>query len=58
MEFCCNDIDNPCDWRTKGKTKEEVMEKAKAHMAKEHGVKEMGKETEEKIKGAIKSVKT
>lgn len=58
MEFCCNDLNHPCDWRTTGKTREEVMEKTKAHMASEHGVKEMGGEAEEKIKGAIRSVKT
>ncbi len=58
MTFCCNDLNHPCDWRTQARTREEVMERAKAHMASEHGVKEMGEETEEKIKGAIRSVKT
>ncbi len=58
MEFCCNDINHPCEWRTQGRTKEEVMDKAKAHMASEPGIEEMGSETEEKIEGAIKSVKS
>lgn len=58
MEFCCNDLNHPCEWRTQARTKDEVMEQAKAHMASEHGVTEPGRDTEEKIEGAIRSVKT
>jgi predicted small metal-binding protein len=56
--FCCRDGPfKPCGFQVQAKTKEEAIEHVKAHAEKAHGMKEMGKEAEEKIKGAIKQVK-
>lgn len=57
MTFCCSDMEHPCNFRVQAKTKEEVMEHAKAHMASEHGMMEMPKEMEKKMKEAIKPTK-
>jgi predicted small metal-binding protein len=52
MMFCCNDLEHPCDFRVQARTKEEVMEHAKTHMSKEHGIE--GTEAASRIEGAIK----
>jgi len=55
MTFCCNDLEHPCDYRYKGMNREDVMEHAKAHVEKEHGL--TGTSAEERIRSAIKSSK-
>jgi predicted small metal-binding protein len=57
MLFCCRDLEHPCGFRVQAKTKEETMEHARAHMASEHGMKEVPRETERKIEEAIKPAK-
>ncbi|AKB13269.1 MAG: DUF1059 domain-containing protein [Methanosarcina thermophila] len=57
MLFCCRDLEQKCDFRVQAKTKEEVMEHAKVHMASEHGMKEISEETERKIEEKIRPVK-
>ncbi len=52
MAFCCNDLEHPCDFRLQARTKEEVMEHAKAHLAREHGME--GPEATSRIERAIK----
>lgn len=55
MMFCCNDIEHPCNFKIQAKTKEEVAEHAKAHLASEHGLK--GRDIAKKVEDAIKPVK-
>lgn len=57
MLFCCRDLEHPCEFRVQTKTKEEAMEHARAHMAREHGMEEIPDETERKMKESIKPVK-
>jgi predicted small metal-binding protein len=56
--FCCRELVPTCGFQVQARNEEEIMEHAKVHAEREHGLKEMGEETEEKVKGAIKSVKT
>ncbi|MCK9585694.1 MAG: DUF1059 domain-containing protein [Methanothrix soehngenii] len=51
--FCCRDAINPCGFEVKAKTKEEVMEYAKAHAEAAHGM-EVTSEMEKKMEKAIK----
>lgn len=55
MEFCCNDPENPCEFRVRAKTKEEVMEHAKAHAESAHGT-EVTPEMEKKMEETVKPV--
>jgi predicted small metal-binding protein len=57
MLFCCRDVEHPCGFSVQAKTKEEAMEHARAHMAREHDMEEIPKETERKIEESIKPVK-
>jgi predicted small metal-binding protein len=57
MLFCCNDVENPCEFRVQARTKEEAMEHARAHMAREHGMEEIPEEKEREMKESIKPVK-
>jgi predicted small metal-binding protein len=44
--FLLQDLERPYGFSIQAKTKEETMEHAKAHMAIEHGIKEIPRETE------------
>jgi predicted small metal-binding protein len=55
-EFHCKDIGMTDAFCVRAKTESEVMEHAKAHAMKAHGMKEVWPETEKKIKSSIKSV--
>ncbi len=55
MEFCCNDPEHPCEFRVQAKTKEEVMEHAKAHTESAHG-KEVTPEMEKEMAKTVKPV--
>lgn len=57
MLFCCRDLEHQCGFRVQAKTKEEAMEHARNHMASEHGMTEISRETEIKMEEKIKSVK-
>jgi len=56
--FCCRELVPTCGFQVQARNEEEIMEHAKVHAEREHGITEMNKETEEKVKAAIKSVKT
>ena len=55
-QFTCSDIGMTCGFQVRAKTESEIMEHAKVHTAKAHGMKEIWPETEKKIKASIKSV--
>ncbi len=55
-QFECKDIGMADAFQVRAKTDEEIMEHAKVHAMKAHGMKEMWPETEKKIKSSIKSV--
>jgi predicted small metal-binding protein len=52
MAFCCNDLEHPCDFRIQARTREEVREHARTHLAREHNLE--GPEAENRIEGAIR----
>lgn len=53
-EYTCSDPE--CDFSIRAKTEDEIIEHAHMHQELEHGVKESLSDTEEKIKGEIRSV--
>jgi predicted small metal-binding protein len=55
-QFECKDIGMADAFQVRAKTEAEIMEHAKVHTEKAHGMKEMWPETEKKIKSSIKSV--
>ena len=56
MLFCCREAET-CDYRVRAKTKEEAMERARAHMSSAHGMKEIPKDKERQMEESIKPVK-
>lgn len=54
MTFCCNDLEHPCDFRIQARTREEVAEHARSHVAREHGME--GPEATRRVEEAIKPV--
>lgn len=52
--FCCRDVIKPCGFEVKAKTKEEIIEHAKAHAEGAHGM-EVTSDIKSKIEKAIKS---
>ncbi|MFB3882201.1 MAG: DUF1059 domain-containing protein [Armatimonadota bacterium] len=55
--LACRDVGVACDWVGKGKTADEVMEKAKEHAKKAHGMETIPPEMVAKVKAAIKDEK-
>ena len=55
-QFSCSDIGMACGFQVRAKTEEEVMEHAKMHASKAHGMKEIPSDLAKKIKASIKSV--
>jgi predicted small metal-binding protein len=55
-QFNCSDIGMACGFQVRAKTEGELIEHAKMHATKAHGMKEIWPETEKKIKSSIKSV--
>ncbi len=55
-QFSCVDIGMACGFQVRAKTEAEVLEHAKMHAAKAHGMKEVSPELAGKIKASIKSV--
>jgi predicted small metal-binding protein len=55
-QFECKDIGMADSFCVRAKTEAEIMEHAKVHAMKAHGMKEIWPETEKKIKSSIKSV--
>jgi predicted small metal-binding protein len=55
-QFSCSDIGMACGFQIRAKTEEEVMEHAKMHASKAHGIKEVPTDLAKKIKASIKSV--
>jgi predicted small metal-binding protein len=55
-QFSCRDIGMACGFQVRAKTEAEVMEHAKMHALKAHGMKEIPPEMAEKIKANIRSV--
>jgi len=55
-QFSCSDIGMACGFQVRAKTEEEVMEHAKMHASKTHGMKEVPADLAKKIKASIKSV--
>ncbi|MGA9099764.1 MAG: DUF1059 domain-containing protein [Methanotrichaceae archaeon] len=55
-QLSCSDIGMACGFQVRAKTEEEVMEHAKMHASKAHGMKEIPPDVAKKIKASIKSV--
>ncbi len=56
-EFSCKSVGMACGFQVRAKTEEEIMEHAKIHASKAHGMKEIPPDIEKKIKANIKTVK-
>lgn len=55
-ELHCNDVMPGCDFVAQGKDDGEVMAKAAEHARQKHGMNEIDKETEEKVRSKIRTV--
>jgi predicted small metal-binding protein len=53
--FCCRE-EPTCGFKAQGKTDEEVVERARAHMTQEHGI--SSKEADDRIRRGIEPVRT
>jgi predicted small metal-binding protein len=52
--FRCGDVVSGCDWQTTARTEEELRHNVEQHGRDRHGMKEIGEETWNKVKGAIR----
>ncbi len=52
-KLVCKDVGMNCDAVIQGSTEDEVMQKAAAHAAKDHGMAEVPSETQQKIRSLI-----
>jgi predicted small metal-binding protein len=53
--IACNDVVAGCSFTAQAETEAELVEKVKAHAAKDHGVREITPELAAKVKAAIQS---
>lgn len=53
--IACGDIVEGCPFTTEAATESELVERVKAHAAKDHGVKEVTPELAAKVKAAIQN---
>jgi predicted small metal-binding protein len=53
--IACGDVVDGCGFMAEAATEPELIEKVKAHAAREHGVKEVTPELAAKVKAAIQS---
>jgi predicted small metal-binding protein len=54
----CKDVGvKDCDYTMTGRTDEEILQKAKEHGEKDHGMKEFPQELIDKVKSQIREVK-
>jgi predicted small metal-binding protein len=54
-QIACGDVVEGCSFTAEAATEADLVEKVKAHAAKEHGVKEVTPELAAKVKAAIQS---
>ena len=54
-QIACGDVVEGCSFTADATTEAELVEKVKAHAAKEHGVKEVTPELAAKVRAAIQS---
>ncbi len=52
----CRDVGMNCDFEARGKTEEEVLQKATAHARTAHQITEMPPELAAKVRAAIRTV--
>lgn len=52
--FRCGDVMKGCDWQTSGRTEDEVRRNIEQHGREHHGMKEIGEETWNKVRGFIR----
>lgn len=53
----CRDVGMNCDWKTQGKTEDEVMKKAGEHARVVHKMNVVTPDLERKVRGAIRDAK-
>ncbi len=54
-QIACGDVVEGCSFTAEAATESELVEKVKAHAARDHGVKEITPELADKVKAAIRS---
>jgi predicted small metal-binding protein len=54
-QIACGDVVEGCHFTAEAATESELVEKVRAHAAKDHGVKEITPELADKVKAAIRS---
>ncbi len=55
--LACRDVGMNCDWKTQGKTEDEVMKKAADHARNVHKMNQIPPDMERKVRGAIRDQK-
>jgi predicted small metal-binding protein len=51
----CRDVGLDCDFEASGRSDEEVMQKAAAHAARDHGITEMTPDLASRVRAAIRA---
>jgi predicted small metal-binding protein len=51
--YTCRDVGVDCDWRVRGETKEEVMQKIRDHARVTHDMQEIPKDLALRVRDAI-----
>jgi predicted small metal-binding protein len=54
-QIACGDVVEGCSFTAEAASESELVEKVKAHAAREHGVEEITPELADKVKAAIRS---
>ena len=51
----CRDVGMDCDFEAHGRNDDEILEKAAAHAARDHGITEITPDLEKRVRGAIRA---
>ncbi len=51
----CRDVGMDCDFEASGRTEDEVVQKAAAHAARDHGITEITPELATRVRAAIRA---
>jgi predicted small metal-binding protein len=51
----CRDVGLDCDFQTRGETEDEILQRAAAHVQRDHGIEQITPELEARVRAAIRN---
>ena len=51
----CRDVGLDCDYEVRGRSEDEVLQRAAAHAQRDHGIQEITPDLESRVRAAIRS---